>query len=734
MVLRHHPALDLFLAMIVNRSEGEQKSAEQRATLLSTKGAAEVIGVTVREIQRRIKTGELAAVDGPSRGGRPGKLIPLAALPERAKRKWFERQASDIGRGATESTSDSQLPTLEPSTPSSVGAEPVTPDSKLQTTEQGDLFYSNTLAGLKIPNEKKDVINRRFEILRVAMNGDFRAAGYERRELFINAQAKQYQVSGRSIYRWARRVREALGESGVIDFEDVRKDHKALLALLDKVPGPSHSDPVCLQDWQKYEIQYSYTVLKLKPKQIYRELIRRTHEKANSDGWRNEDHYEFPTYRAVLKYIKRLSPLAHAARHGEEALKEACGYVDRSYQDLRSLERVETDEWKCDFLAYHPVHPKIVKRWWLLTFYDERSMYPLCWKLVSGSEYELRRGISENDEIELLVSLVRDYGVPGAIHSDHGRFRGGTFGGRANPSPTVSCKFQNLYGILDRMGIRKSEPREKNPKGNRLERFHRWLADCSRTIPGWIGANTDEREMSPGDAQLAEHQRWLQGHQRETPLLSIDQALLKINQWMESWRDHESGGTDMRGLSPRAMFNHNIPPEGFRKLTEEEIAWHTAEHFPNRLIEGGGIVTLPDGSRYSAPELVLIQGERREAVRLRDDHSKISVLPAVKGESVIVAARRKRVGTHDEENLARQMELKARLLQLAGKMIEPMEMQLSVVGRPADKSPIPDDRRTIIETNSAALYCASRDQDEAIHPQASGIAKIQPLDFTDLEA
>ncbi|HLI33415.1 MAG TPA: hypothetical protein VKW70_00100, partial [Terriglobia bacterium] len=151
---------------------------------------------------------------------------------------------------------------------------------------------------------------------------------------------------------------------------------------------------------------------------------------------------------------------------------------------------------------------------WLLTFYDERSMYPLCWKLVSGNEYELRRGISENDEIELLVALLRDYGVPGAIHSDHGRFRGGTFGGRANPSQIANLKFQNWYGILDRLGIRKSEPREKNPKGNRLERFHRYLADCSRTLPGWIGANTDERKIAPGDAQLAEHQAWTKGNQR----------------------------------------------------------------------------------------------------------------------------------------------------------------------------------------------------------------------------
>jgi len=716
----------------------------RRLTLLTTLEAARAIGITVREVRYRIKTGELMAVDGgQSEIGhlkfrrRKGWLIPLAAVPERAKRKWFESVNSV--QTATHGECDCAAVVGQPyQQPASCAAKAEGMDREspptLRSPAQRDLFYSDELATLQVPNEKKDLINRRFEILRVAMNGDFRAAGYKRRELYVNEQAKKYHVSGRSIYRWARRVREVLGAEGGIDFDEVRKNPRALLALLDKPPGPAPSDPLCLQDWQKYEIQYCYTVLKLNPKQIYRELMRRTHEKANCDGWRNEDHYEFPTYRAVLKYIKRLNPLAHAARQGEEALKAACGYVDRTYQDLRSLERVETDEWKCDFLAYHPMRPKIVKRWWLLTFYDERSMYPLCWKLVSGSEVELRRGISENDEIELLVALLRDYGVPGAIHSDHGRFRGGTFGGRANPSQIANLKFQNWYGILDRLGIRKSEPREKNPKGNRLERFHRYLADCSRTLPGWIGANTDERAMAPGDTQLALHQEWLSGRRPSTPLLSIDEALLAINKWMEAWRDHESQGTDMNGLSPRAVFHQNIPPQGFKKLTDEEIAWYTAEHFYEELVETGGIITLRDGKRYSSPALLLIQGERREVVRLQHDHSKISVLPAVKGEAVIIAARRERVGTQDEDNLARQMELKARLLRLAGKMIEPMEMQLSGVGRQAEKLPIHDGRLTIPEAHTGILRCAQNDKDEAIENQPSTIAQIQPLDFADIEA
>lgn len=680
---------------------GPTAKIENSETLITPAEAARALGVSEREIRRRIKSGELPSAPGTSKGGRPGRLVKLSSLPESARSRWFRSKASQAQ--------------IQPA----LKCEIVAP---LPAAPQADLFYTDALVALNVPNEKKDVINNRLDILRVAMNGDFRAAGYDRKEPFVNAVAKQHRVSGRSVFRWANKVKRQLGEEGAIDFNAAKNNRNALLALLDTPPGPPPSDPAILQDWQKVEILHCWTNLKLNIRQTYERLISLTREKANCEGWRNEDHYEFPNYYAVRKYISRLSPLSHAAREGDDELKQACGYIDRTYAGLKSLERVETDEWKCDVLAYRAERPKEVSRFYLLTFYDERSLYPLCWKLVEGERFDKRHGIKEEDEIDLLVCLLREYGVPGALVSDRGRFRGGAYGGAARDG-----QFTTANGILDRIGVKHEMPREKNPQGNRLERFHRFLADQSRLLPGWIGANEKEREMTPGDAQAEAHKRWCAGDEEVpmTPLLSTDQLRLVIDEWMEKWREHASEGTDMNGLSPRAVFLHNTPEGGFNKISDERLAWETAEQFNDVLIRAGGIVQLKDGARYSAPALLLIQGEKRTVRRVRWDHSQISVLPAAKGEEAIIAPRRARVGTRDPDNLARAMELKTRLRRLAGAIVETKELQLSAYepGAAADRR----------DLSPAALSC------DAAYPAPSDAPPIfdekvpAALDFADLE-
>ena len=637
---------------------------------MSKAEAAELVGITKREVGRRITTGELASIPAPSgtrngKRGPAGRLVRLGSMPPQAKEAWLRKQMNAPQKAAQQSSAPLPPDTL-PKEPRTAGetspgllVPPMPPQCVAASSPaielrrplpivQPDLFWSDEVAALAIPAEKRDLVSRRLEIVRQCLNGDYRARGLTK-DAWVRTLASEHNLSARTLYRLVQRY-----ETG----------GKEPLALLDKLPGPEPSDPAILQDWQKAEIQYCWISLKLNIAQTYDRVMRFTREKANSAGWRNEDHYEFPSIHAVRRYIReRLTAVDHALRGGAEAIKAAAGYIDRTYRNLASLSRVETDEWKCDFLAYHEKHTKIVRRWWLLTFYDERSLYPLEWELVAGSEYELRHGIGEADEINLLVRLVEDYGAPDYIVSDHGRFRGKTFVG-GKPGPPLDESFKKLHGIFDELSITKSEPREKNPRGNRLERFHRFLADSSRSVPGWIGSNTKQRKIAPGDGQLDEHHLWLTGERAGTPLLSRTEAIEQINTWMETWRAHESRGTDMDGLSPRAVFVHNTPATGFRRISDAQLAWATAEHFPERTIQEGGIIELPGGGRYSHPHMILIQGEKREVARLRHDHSQISVLPAAKGEEIIFAPRRVRVGTDDPDELAKQTEMQRKIRNL----------------------------------------------------------------------
>ena len=156
---------------------------------------------------------------------------------------------------------------------------------------------------------------------------------------------------------------------------------------------------------------------------------------------------------------------------------------------------------------------------------------------------------------------------------------------------------------------------------------------------------------------------------------------------MEAWRRHESEGTDMRGLSPQAVFVHNAPAGGFKRVSEEHLAIATAEHYHDEAIAMGGIIELPDGTRYSHPLLTEYIGECREVIRLRYDHSQISVLPDQKGEELIVAPRRVKVGCKDEDELAKQAELQAKLKKLIGAMVKPLDYEPGAV---AAMSPSPD--------------------------------------------
>ena len=111
---------------------------------------------------------------------------------------------------------------------------------------------------------------------------------------------------------------------------------------------------------------------------------------------------------------------------------------------------MDTDEWIVDVLAYDPRHVSRVGRYYLLTFLDERSIYPLVWSLVEHP--------NEQDEINLLCRLIREFGVPGLINSDRGRFRGRTFGGRFLNRERAEM-YRERDGILDRLSIARNLPR-----------------------------------------------------------------------------------------------------------------------------------------------------------------------------------------------------------------------------------------------------------------------------------
>jgi hypothetical protein len=495
---------------------------------------------------------------------------------------------------------------------------------------------------------------RRLRILQPAENHDYGALGYPTKGAFRKAIKKETSVSERTQQRWAKQYRE-----------------EGLRGLLRGDPGPPKGTGGLLDTSEK-----GFLELKARsgasPAECYRSYLNYLRTKQDAPDCRVAHVYRPKSYSTIKRYLHSLNPIDKAAPKGPDAVKAVCGHLDRDYDNLPALGIVECDEWKYNLFAFDPDHPRNVYRYWLLLFLDVRSIFPLVWKIVRGSDKDTRHGISEEDEIELTEKLIREYGVPRELSSDRGRFRGATWGGQPT-GKSRDAQFQHADGILDALGITYNRPRESNPRGMRVHPLFHYLSNQCQGLPGYIGRNTVERKGTRGDFEKAEHLEWAAGRRGiKSPLLSVTELSAKTEEWLEWWRNHPSEGTSMRGLSPRAIFVHNTPPEGFRRISDVELAFCTAEHF-SVLINKGGIVQLRDGKRYSDPQLLLIQGQHREAVRLRHNHEQISVLPSAKGEEAITAKRRARVGVNEPDQLAAGMELQNRVRRLAGQFTKPLD-------------------------------------------------------------
>lgn len=634
------------------------------------------------EVYQRCQDYRLLSINRREIDGRRGTLVPAKSLSDAAKERWQKRLLQQLVMptlpASSSPTCASQTKTAEPtsaSPPETASARPDTIGATAPAAGPQQLpLTPPTNLDLRIaavpPGPQKKVALARFRAVQPLFNEDWRKLAYPSKSAYVRGVAAELKVTQKTIWQWRADLAKTITP------DCVEGDPSALAP---QRPGPETLGPgSCALDvstrlfirqcWEADKLTRTQTVAAVKG---YLEGKQRG---CGAAHYYDELSSAFPLETTIRRFINQvLHGDDDPWRAGADALKAACGHIDRRYDDLASLQRVDTDEAKINILTYDENHLKdreekpLIRREWFFSFYDVRSAYPLVWDLVVGDKRIPKTGITAKDEIRLLVSLIREYGVPGAINSDRGRFRGREFGGQTidgRPGPD----FSETDGILDRLGIRHNMPREKNPRGSRLERFHRYLADCARGVPGWIGANTQERKLARGDADAAQHLAWLNGDSRTTPLLCHRELVELVAKWVEAWRNHPSQGNGMGGLSPQAVFVHNRPPEGFRRFSDVELAWITAEHFPNETIELGGIITLPDKKRYSHPLLILLAGESRECVRLRHDDSHISVLPAQKGQEVILAPRRIPVGTADPEGLARACEHLAAVRKIAGEM------------------------------------------------------------------
>lgn len=591
--------------------------------------AKDALGLkSTREVRNRIKEGRLDWMMAPN--PRPGPktrlVVDLRSLPNECR----EAHARSIAKQRMESSRFFKAHKAQEPTP-----------------RQGDLFLGELADQMSGAYEQKRVAEFRLKLITPVANGLYRRLGYETKGGYLKTVAAEHKVSVRSLQRWWDTYRDA--GAGV----------RGLQALMNDAPGPEPTGPN-LEPWVKLFLDTERLVNRSTREAGYQNLLAEVAARQAAHGVAHI--YQQPKRSACYSYwasLGKSAPIA-AALEGRSAIKAAAMQISRTYADCYSLDRVGVDEWIVDVLAYDPnllIYPKTHKkrgqprvgRYYLVTMLDERSLFPLDAVLCEMP--------NRDDEIDLLVNVCQNYGVPGLINSDRGRFRGRVFGGEFRQIDRAKISGA-LDGILDRLGISRNMPRQHNPQGNRLERFHLELARFTRTLPGWVGADTEERqELSDGDAQQREHEEWIRGKRPSTPLLSRDELLDKFREFFRAWReDHQSDGTDMQQLTPQMVFERNRHPEGFSQVSREDLDRLTARVYHDRLVQTAGLIEISEGNyvvtKYYSHELLFIQGQRRTVLRSRTDRSRITVLGARPGEKDIIAPVMPRVGTADPELLS----------------------------------------------------------------------------------
>jgi hypothetical protein len=516
--------------------------------------------------------------------------------------------------------------------------------------DQGGLFPETALdqavsdARAELPPSQFSVAMQRFKIIQPLINHDFMAVsfnqtGFARKMDYSIAMARAAGVSYRSIRRWRQEFEEILKTSGA---------KEAFIALADERPGPERGAR-SLDSSMKAFILDCWVNKKLTRRQTYRALCQYLEVKQAGCGARWA--YEVPSEATVCRFINAPEPHglggdSNPLRGGPEAIKEACGYIDQSYDDEPAGDAWIIDEKEIDGVFYNPArHREIYWSIYLVSVIDERTTK------ILGSKLAYR--LNADTVLDLLEDVLRRYWLPRYLVSD----RGGHYRGKVLRRTTVRSRgalIDRAIGALDFFGVQARQPRDKNPRASRIERIHRIYSDLAQRDfgPSWRGRNVEERNMTGVDERAERHIREHCVAGTCGPLLlSTADAERLVAAWSEEINLAETDAKGCAGMSRQAAFEAFKPsPEEIarRRVSPAQIDEAFAER-DARVIRTGGIIEAADGLRYSSPELIGRAGEKVAFARLRRDRTRIYVeidgrlvvaphrVPAAKGDPAAAA-------------------------------------------------------------------------------------------------
>jgi putative transposase len=376
--------------------------------------------------------------------------------------------------------------------------------------------------------------------------------------------ADQHQVSARTLWNWYAQYKK-LGYAGLID--RVRSD-KGKSRFFEAHPGV------------RAFVENKYLRERLSVRMVYQALMR---------DWKNLEvaHSRPPSYSSVRSYLAGLpKPLLILSREGKRQFQERCEpYLLTDFDSLLPNQIWVSDHGQHDVWVrndvYSGVSTNAAVRPWLTAVIDMRS------RKVVGTAW------SANPSSHTISSALRvgitNFGIPQVLYVDNGKDFEKI--GRVDFSPECS-------GVLIRLGIQPQYCLPGHPQSKLIESWFgtvRKRFDC--LWPSHCGSGPKDRPEQCAIA-LTEHQAFLKGKRKNSPLPLASEFIATARQWVEEYNSqHSHGGRGMKSRSPDEVFNELLVPGQRRLIESPEVLYALFWDRQRRKVSEGGCVQLY-GERY----------------------------------------------------------------------------------------------------------------------------------------
>ena len=376
--------------------------------------------------------------------------------------------------------------------------------------------------------------------------------------------ADQHQVSLRTLWNWYAQYRR-LGYAGLVD--RVRSD-KGKSRFFKSHPAV------------RAYVESKYLGERLSIRLVYQALLRdlRTLDPTCTRP---------PSYSAVRTYLQQLpKPLVILSREGKRQFQERCEpYLLTDFESLRPNQIWVSDHGQHDVWVRNDQFPGVsanaAVRPWLTAVIDMRS------RKIVGTAW------SANPNSHTISSALRvaieNFGIPQTLVIDNGKDYEKI--GRIDFSPECS-------GVLVRLGIQPHYCLPRHPQSKLIESWFgtvRKRFDC--LWPSYCGSNPTNRPEQCTEA-LKEHQAFLKGKRKSSPLPLASEFIATARQWIEEYNSqHPHSGRGMQGRTPDEVFNELLLPGERRLIESPEVLHALFWDRQRRKVSEGGCVQL-HGERY----------------------------------------------------------------------------------------------------------------------------------------